>query len=117
MSKIGNIVLNLHTVDRDETVYARAANSVSHKDQVALRRTPSSKPNQPLRTNVRYERGFLPAGSVDGIEKSVTVSIAVTVSPGVDTAAVKAYVEEAVTQSAVAVADLAVSGDIHLATV
>ena len=40
MPKIGNINLNLHTVDRDETVYATESNSVSKKDVVALRRTP-----------------------------------------------------------------------------
>lgn len=114
MPTIGTIVANLHTVDRDEVVYARTGNTVSHTDNVALRRTPSTKPGQPLRTNVRFERGFPIAGAENGLEKSVTVSIAVTVPPGATTADVKTYVTEALTQAAFTAADMSVSGDIHL---
>ena len=39
MPTIGTIAVNLHVVDRDETVYVTGANSVSHTDKVALRRT------------------------------------------------------------------------------
>lgn len=114
MPTIGTIATNLHTVDRDEVVYARAGNTVSHIDNVALRRTLSTKPGQPLRTNVRFERGFSVAGTENGLEKSVTVSIAVTVPPGASTADVKTYVAEALTQAASTAADMSVSGDIHL---
>lgn len=37
MPTIGNIPVSLHTVDRNDTVYAREGNSVSHVDTVALR--------------------------------------------------------------------------------
>ena len=114
MPKIGTIVANLHTVDRDEVVYARTGNTVSHTDNIALRRTTSTKPGQPLRTNVRFERGFQIAGTVNGLEKSVTVSIAVTVPPGASAADVKHYVKEALTEAAATAADMSVSGDIHL---
>lgn len=112
MPTIGTIGVNLHTVDRDETVYARSANTVSHTDNVALRRTLPSKKSGTLRTQVRFERGF----SVDGtsVEKPVTVSIAVTVAPGVDTTSVKAYITEALIEAAIVSSELAVSGDIHL---
>lgn len=110
---LGNISLNLHTVDRDETIYARADNTVSHIDQVALRRTlPSKKAGDTMRTQVRFERGFV--ANVDGSEKSVTVSIAVTVPPGVVTADVTTFVAEALTQAATVSSTMAISGDIHL---
>lgn len=114
MPKIGTITANLHTVDRDEVVYARTDNTVSHTDNVALRRTLSTKPGQPLRTNVRFERGFQIAGATNGLEKSVTVSIAVTVPPGASAVDVTNYVTEALTQAAATAASMSVSGDIHL---
>lgn len=115
MGLIGNIGVNLHTVDRNETVYARVGNNVSHADLVALRRTPATNVGQPLRTNVRFERGFsTPQTTVTGLEKPVTVSIAVTVPPGADPALVRAYVTEACTEAAVLAADIGVTGDIHL---
>lgn len=115
MPFIGNISVNLHTVDRNDTVYTRASHTVSHVDTVALRRTPAEGASKPLRTNVRFERGFsTPASATTGLEKSVTVSIAVTTPPGVDPVAVKAYVIEALTQAAGVAADVGTTGDIHL---
>lgn len=115
MPSIGNIQVNLHTVDRNDTVYAREGNTVSHVDTVALRRTPAEGTSKPLRTNVRFERGFsTPATATTGMEKSVTVSIAVTTPPGVDPVAVQAYVKEALTQAADLAADVGTTGDIHL---
>lgn len=114
MSAIGNITVGLHTVDRDEVVYGRAANTVSHTDVVALRRTPPKSSAQPLRTNMRFERGFAISSEVGSPEKPVTVSIAVTVPPGVATADVKTYVAEACTQAAATVSELSITGDIHL---
>jgi len=114
MPNIGSISVGLHTVDRDEVVYGRSTNTVSHTDVVALRRTPPKNPAQPLRTNVRFERGFAISSEAGTPEKPVTVSIAVTVPPGVATADVQTYVAEACTQAAVAVSELCVTGDIHL---
>lgn len=113
MPQIGDREVNLHTVDRDETVYAGSTNTVSHVDQVALRRTLPASNGKPLRTNVRFERGF-PVTGVDGLEKQVTVSIAVTLPPGIDTAAAKAYVSDSLTQSATLTGELSISGDIHI---
>ena len=113
MPSIGNREVNLHTVDRDETVYAGSTNTVSHVDQVSLRRTLPPTAIKPLRTNVRFERGFADAATV-GLEKPVTVSIAVTLPPGVDTAAAKAYVSDSLMQAAALTGEMAVSGDIHL---
>lgn len=111
---IGTIGVNLHTVDRDEVVYSRTGHTVSHTDLVSLRRTEpgSGVKKKPLRTNVRFSRGF-PAGT-DLPEQEVVVSIAVTVPPGVVTDDVEAFVVEALTQSATTVAEVGVSGDIHL---
>lgn len=115
MPSIGNIPVNLHTVDRNDTVYTRAGHTVSHVDTVALRRTPAEGASKPLRTNVRFERGFsTPASATTGLEKSVTVSIAVTTPPGVDPVAVKTYIVEALTQAAELAADVGTTGDIHL---
>lgn len=115
MPSIGTLTVNLHTVDRDETVYAGATHTVSHVDTVALRRTLPPNPAKPLRTNMRFERGFAPvAGSADLTEKPVTVSIAITVPSGVVLADVSDYVEEVLTQAAVSASSLAVTGDIHL---
>lgn len=113
MPSIGNREVNLHTVDRDETVYAGSTNTVSHVDQVALRRTLPPSAGKPLRTNVRFERGFA-ATETEGLEKPVTVSIAVTLPPGIDTATAKAYVSDSLTQAATLAGELAISGDIHL---
>lgn len=112
MPSIGSLVVNLHTVDRDETVYAAPTNTVSHIDTVALRRTMPKSTESPLRTNMRFERGF--AAGTPGLEKPVTVSIAVTVAAGVDTSSVTSYVAECLTQSASSMGSLAVNGDIHL---
>lgn len=111
MPNIGTKTVTLHTVDRDETVYAGATHTVSHKDVVSLRRTMPANGSKPLRTNVRYEAGF---SVPEGGEKSVTVSIAVTVPPGVSTEQAQAYIQDALTQSATVAAGLAITGDIHL---
>lgn len=111
---IGSLNLGLHTVDRDETVYSRSGHTISHTDVVALRRTPAKTSTQPLRTNVRFERGFAVSSEAGTPEKPVTVSIAVTVPPGVTTADVTTYVTEALTQAAATAGSLAVTGDIHL---
>lgn len=116
MSQIGNLEVNLHTVSRDETIYARENNTVSHVDLVALRRTMPNNTSSPLRTNVRFERGFVVPGSTVGSgEKSVTVSIAITVPPGVDVDATRLYVAEACTEAAALAATISTTGDIHLA--
>lgn len=112
MPSIGTIAVNLHTVDRDETVYAAPTNSVSHIDTVSLRRTMPKSTASPLRTNMRFERGF--AVGATGLEKSVTVSIAVTAAAGVDTTDVTAYVAQCLTESASTMGAVAVNGDIHL---
>lgn len=113
MPQIGNREVNLHTVDRDETVYAGSTNTVSHVDQVALRRTLPPAAGKPLRTNVRFERGFADSATV-GLEKQVTVSIAVTLPPGIDAAAAKAYVSDSLVQAATLTGELSIRGDIHL---
>lgn len=115
MPKVGNLDVNLHTVGRDETIYARDNHTVSHTDLVAVRRTMPSSTSSPLRTNVRFERGFVVPGSgVGNGEKSVTVSIAATVPPGVDVALVREYVQEACTEAAALAANISTTGDIHL---
>lgn len=114
MPFIGTIVANLHVVDRDETVYVTAENSVSHVDKIALRRTEAKTPAQPLRTQTRFERGF-PVNTASGtVEKSVTVSIAVTVPPGITPTDVKNYVKTSLLEAADLSGQLAVTGDIHL---
>lgn len=112
MPNIGNRNVNLDTVDRDETIYVGPDHTVSHEDSVALRRTRPTTAGKPLRTNVRFERGF--AAGTEGDERSVTVSIAVTLSPGINAADAKAYVSDSLIQAAAVAGDLAVSGDIHL---
>ena len=114
MPSIGTITVNLHTVDRDEVKYSRAGHTVSHVDDVALRRTEPASASKPLRTNVRFERGFIPTNAAEVGEKPVTVSIACTVPPGIDDTATKAYIAEALTQAATMASELALSGDIHL---
>lgn len=114
MPTIGTIAVNLHVVDRDETVYVTNANSVSHVDKVALRRTEAKTPTQPLRTQARFERGFPVAAASGTVEKSVTVSIAVSVPPGITPADVKTYVKTSLLEAADLSGQLAVTGDIHL---
>lgn len=113
MPNIGNINLNLHTVDRDETIYARPGDSVSSKDQVALRRTLPKGNKGALRTNIRFERAFV-VDPESLAKEPVVVSIACTVPPGVPVSAVTSYVEEALTQAASTAGSLAISGDIHI---
>lgn len=111
---IGNIELNRHTVTKDEVIYARTGNSVTHVDTVAARRT-VGKPRSPeLRTSLRFDRGFVPTNVNDTVEKPVTVSIAVTVRPGLSEADVKAYIVEALTEGAQTAANMAWTGDVHL---
>ena len=113
MSTIGNITLNLDTVDRDETVYARATHTVSHRDTVALRRTQPSKSNPALRMQASFQRGIKVIGQ-DGIEKNAIVTISTIVPVGVDVTAVTPFVSEALAQSATLMGTLAIKGDIHL---
>lgn len=115
MSSIGTITLNLQTVDRDETVYKTAAHNVSHTDLVALRRTlPRSGTATPLRTQIRFERGFPLSGAGAVGELPATISIAVTAPPGVVAADVEAWVTSSLTQSAAKAGSVAITGDIHL---
>lgn len=117
MAVIGNLSCNLYTVASDSTAYTRPTHSVSHTDMIELRRTLPSGTKKPLRTVARFERGFeVTNPGVDNTsgELPVVISIAVTVPPGVNPALVKTYITEALTESAQASADLALSGDIHL---
>lgn len=116
MPQMGNRSLNLHTVKPDETVYATAANTVSHTSIVTLRRTPPKSRTTPLRTNVRIEQGFNTAGAGALVEKEdpVVISIACTVPPGVAVADVKTFISDSLIQAATLVADTSVTGDIHL---
>lgn len=111
---IGTLAVNLHVVDRDETVYVTPENSVSHVDKIALRRTEAKTPTQPLRTQVRFERGFPVAATSGTAEKPVTVSIAVAVPPGIAPADVKTYVTASLREAAELAGQLSVTGDIHL---
>lgn len=113
MPTIGTRSVDLHTVDRDETIYKEASHTVSHTSLVALRRTLPTKATNPTRTNVRFERGF-PVTGEEGGEEPVVVSIAVTVPPGVTTADVTTYVNAALTDAAAVAGSIAVTGDIHL---
>lgn len=115
MPSIGNIVLGLHTVDRNETVYATAAHNVNHTDTATLSRLERKRGSQdPLRTQLRFERGFVvgdPAAKKEVINK---VTIACSVAPGTPEAEVKAYVALCLTQAAAAMSDMAITGDIQL---
>jgi len=116
MPQVGYLNVNLHTVGRDETIYARDDHTVSHTDLVTVRRTMPNSASSPLRTNVRFERGFaVPGSGVGSGEKPVTVSIAATVPPGIDVALVRLYVQEACTEAALLAANISTTGDIHLA--
>lgn len=114
MPAIGDRTVNLFTVDRDETVYTGPTHSVSHTDTVALRRTLPASPEKALRTNMRFERGVSVPGASPAMEKPVTVSIAVTVAPGVDEATAKTFIKDTLVQASDVADDLAISGDIHL---
>lgn len=113
MPAIGDRTVNLHTVDRHETIYAGSTDSVTHRDQVALRRTLPTGKSKDLRTNLRFERGI--ASAVDGEpEKIVVVSVTCTVPPGVTPALADAYIGDTLTQAASIAGGIAISGDIHL---
>lgn len=114
MPSIGTLAVNLHVVDRDETVYVTSEHSVSHTDTIALRRTEPKNPTQPLRTQTRFERGFPVSSATGSTQKPVTVSIAVTVPPGVTAADVKTYVGTSLLEAASLASNLAVTGDIHI---
>lgn len=113
MANIGTIAVNTHRILTDQVLYAQAANTVSHVDTVALKGK-GGNARSPLKMNVYFQRGFAATTGTESEEKLVTVSIATVVPPGVDTEAVKAYVTECLTQSAVTAADVAVTGDIML---
>lgn len=113
MPTIGTISVNLFQTDKDEVVYARAGNNLSHTDLIALRRT-LPKSGQPLRTNLRFERSFTTVTPVGSVEKPVTVSIAITAPTGATPADVATYINEACTQGAAVAASLGTTGDIHL---
>lgn len=116
MPNIGDRPVNLFKVQADETVYVGPTHSVSHIDRVTLRRTLSDKKDARQRTNMLFERGFaLPeVGGVAQGESPVQVSIAVTLKPGVTPDEAKAYVKDTLTQAQDVMADLAISGDIHI---
>lgn len=114
MAAIGTYTVTLMTVDRDETGYKTSAHTVSHTEKVDLRRTLPKSPENPLRTQVRWEKGFPVGGTT--VEKPASVSIAVVVPPGVVTADVQTWIASVLTQSATAAAGVGVTGDIHLDT-
>ena len=111
MPSIGTLVLNVDTIDRDEVLYALSGDNVSHVDQVTLRRQRSK--GKPLRTNMRFSRGFPSTISGEG-EQLVTVSFAMVVPPNVVVADVKSYIELLMAQSANTASALATTGDINL---
>lgn len=115
MPSIGKIVLNLHTVDRNETVYATAAHNVNHTDTATLSRLERKRGSQdPLRTQLRFERGFVvgdPAVKKEAVNK---LTIACSVVPGTSESETKAYIAACLTQAATAMSDMAITGDIQL---
>lgn len=116
MPTIGDRTVNLFTVKPDETVYVGPTHTVSHKDKVTLRRTLADNKSKTQRTNMLFERGFaIPdvAGVSQG-ESPVTVSIAVTLAPGVTPAEAKAYIKDTLVQAQDTMSGLAISGDIHI---
>lgn len=113
MPSIGNRTLNLHTVKTDETIYSGPTHSVSHADTATLRRTLPTKRLPAMKTNIRFERG-VESIVTEGAEESVVVSIAVTVPPGIDNVAAKAYVADSLTQASTLASEMALTGDIHL---
>lgn len=116
MASIGNRTVTLFTVSPDSVRYAGATNTVSHKDVVDVRRELPSKAADPLRSNLRFERGFA-VPTAEGAplqERSITVSVAVIVPPGVDTNAAKAFVNDTLIQAATVAGSIAITGDVHL---
>lgn len=117
MASIGNRAVTLFTVSPDSVRYAGPTHTVSHKDVVDVRRELPPKATDPLRSNLRFERGFVVPGAAAGApvqERPVTVSVAVVVPPGVDTAAVKAFVNDTLIQAATVAGSIAITGDVHL---
>lgn len=111
---VGNIVVSMYMMDRDEAVYTTAAHSLSHTDTVTLRRVPPKGSNGVLRSNLRFERGFPAVTATGTVEKPVTVSIAMTAPVGVVPADVLAYIAACCTQGAGTAGSLGTTGDIHL---
>lgn len=111
---IGTITVNLFSTDKDETVYITGEHTLSHTDNVMLKRTLPRNSSGALRTNLRFERGFPVSGTAVPTEKPVTVSIAVTAPVGVDATAVHDYIAECLLQGASTAGKLGTTGDIHL---
>lgn len=111
---IGTITVNLFSTDKDETVYITEQHTLSHADNVTLKRTLPRNNTGALRTNLRFERGFPVVVNSVPVEKSVTVSIAVTAPVGVDATNVRDYIEECLLQGASTAGKLGTTGDIHL---
>lgn len=116
MSSIGNRTVSVYTMRPDAVTYAGPTNSVSHVDVIDAKRTLPTRSSDPLRSNLRFERGF-PVATAEGApaqEAPVVVSIAVSVAKGTTPANVKAFVNDSLIQAATVVGDLAITGDIHL---
>ena len=111
---IGTITVNLFSTDKDETVYVTQNHTLSHADNVTLKRTLPRNSSGGLRTNLRFERGFPVVVNSVPVEKSVTVSIAVTAPVGVDATSVHDYIAECLLQGASTAGKLGTTGDIHL---
>lgn len=111
---IGTIVFNLFSTDKDETVYVTENHTLSHTDNVTLKRTLPRNSNGALRTNLRFERGFPVMVNAVPVEKPVTVSIAVTAPVGVNATAVHDYIAECLLQGSGTAGKLGTTGDIHL---
>lgn len=111
---IGTITVNLFSTDKDENVYITGQHTLSHTDNVTLKRTLPRNSTGALRTNLRFERGFPVTVNATSVEKPVTVSIAVTAPVGVNATSVHDYVMECLLQGASTAAGLGTTGDIHL---
>lgn len=111
---IGTITVNLFSTDKDETVYITGEHTLSHTDNVTLKRTLPRNSTGALRTNLRFERGFPVTVNAVPVEKPVTVSIAVTAPVGVDATSVHNYIAECLLQGASTAGQLGTTGDIHL---
>lgn len=111
MPTIGNRTINVDTIDRDEVVYSGPTNTVSHTDQVLVRRTRAK--GKPLRTNLRFNRGF-PSQIAGEPEREVVISISMIVPPNVVTADVGSFVSDTLTQAVSTAGNLAITGDINL---
>lgn len=111
---IGTITVNLFSTDKDETVYITEEHTLSHTDNVSLKRTLPRNSTGALRTNLRFERGFPVMVNAVPVEKPVTVSIAVTAPVGVNATSVHDYIAECLLQGSSTAAKLGTTGDIHL---